>query len=67
MSDWTQDRNGRSNSSPEFRRLSAEVERIIRGDAFHIINGRADMTARLIMAQLAHKQNVGPLVSEVVE
>lgn len=61
QTDWTRDENGRSNSSPRFIELCREVERLIRGDAHQLIQGRADRTARLVMAQLAHKHNVGPL------
>jgi len=62
--DWTCDEAGMSNSSAEFDRLCREVERLIRGDAHHLIGGRADLTACLIMAQLAHVHNVGPLPKE---
>ena len=59
--DWTIDPGtGRSNSSPEFVRLCAEVERLIRQDAFKLIGGRADLTAGLIMAQLAHVHHLAP-------
>lgn len=61
MGDWTKARNGRTNSSAEFNRICKEVERLIRGDAFHIINGHADMTARLIVAQLAHVHCMAPV------
>jgi hypothetical protein len=58
--DWTA-LDGRCNSSPRFLELCAEIERLIRGDAHMLIAGRADKTARLILAQLAHKHGVGPL------
>jgi len=59
--DWTCDEFGVSNSSHEYLRLRDEIERLIRSDAHALIMGRADMTAGLILAQLAHKHNVGPL------
>lgn len=58
--DWTCDSDGRTNSSEQFTRLVREVERLIRGDAHKLIAGRADMTAQLIMAQLAHKHGLVP-------
>lgn len=59
--DWTVDpETSRSNSSALFNRLTAEIERLIRQDAFKLIAGRADMTAGLIMAQLAHVHHLGP-------
>jgi hypothetical protein len=59
--DWTIDpATSRSNSSPEFKKLCAEVERLIRGDAHQLINGRASMTAGLIMAHLAHVHHLAP-------
>lgn len=59
--DWTVDlQTGRSNSSPEFLRLSAEVGRIIRDDAHRLLAGRAADTGGLVMAQLAHKQGLAP-------
>lgn len=57
--DWTA-KDGRSNSSDLFKQLCAEVERLIRSDAFALIGGRADTTARLIMAQLAHLHGLAP-------
>lgn len=57
--DWTYDGTV-ANSSPEFLRLCDEVERLIRGDAHALIDGRADSTARLIMANLAHKHGLAP-------
>ena len=58
--DWTA-KNGKSNSSDEYLRLVAEVERLIRDDAHMLISGKADKTAGLIMAQLAHKHGLAPL------
>lgn len=59
--DWTVDpKTGRSNSSPEFLRLCDAVERLIRGDAHKLISGRADATARLVVAQLAHEHGMVP-------
>lgn len=58
--DWTA-KDGVSNSSEEYLRLVDIVERLIREDAHVLINGNVRETARLIMSQLAHKHNVGPL------
>lgn len=58
--DWTHDEQGRSNASKEFIRLCRVVECLIRNDAHALINGHADATARLIMAQLAHTQGMAP-------
>jgi DNA-binding NtrC family response regulator len=59
--DWTTDKNtGRSNSSPQFMALVNEIERLIRSDAHALIAGNAGSTARLIMAQLAHKHHLRP-------
>lgn len=58
--DWTTAPDGRVNSSPEFLRLVAEVERLIKGSAHSLLNGRADQTARLILAQLAHVHGLRP-------
>lgn len=57
---WDCSPEGRSNSSELFLHLTKEVERIIRGDAFMLLNGGANSTARLIMAQLAHKHGLRP-------
>lgn len=61
--DWTVDRRS-GRHSPEFLRLCDEVERLIRGDAHNLIAGRADETAGLIVAQLAHKHGLVPRVTE---
>jgi len=59
--DWTADpQTGRSNSSPLFLELVTEVERIIRSGADTIVSGRADTTARVIVAQLAHVHGMRP-------
>lgn len=58
--DWTWDERGHSNSSAKFMHLCNEVERLIRSDAHMLIAGRADMTARFIMAQLAHVHGLAP-------
>lgn len=60
MTDWTRDAGGRQNSSPLFLRLCDAVELLIRNDANGLLNGRADVTAKLIMAQLAHRYGLGP-------
>lgn len=62
--DWTVDpATGRSNSSRRFLFLCAEVEALIRGDAFQLIAGRADNTAVLIMARLAHEHGMRPVAA----
>ena len=54
MNDWTVDpETGRSNSSEKYNELCKLVESLIRGDAFMLINGRADETARMIVSHLA--------------
>lgn len=60
LTDWTADEQGRSNSSQEFREIAAVVEEIIRGDAHMLIGGRADATARLIVANLSHRFGMTP-------
>lgn len=61
---WTQDEDGVNNSSELFLELRDEIERLIRADAHMLINGNAGATAGLILAQLAHKHNFGPLNRE---
>lgn len=58
--DWTQ-KDGVANTSDEFLDLCDAVERLIRGDAHALLGGRADKTARLIMANLAHKHGLAPV------
>ena len=59
--DWTDHpKTGHTNSSPKFEELVKEVTRLIRADAHSLLAGHADMTARLIMAQLAHVHGLGP-------
>jgi hypothetical protein len=58
--DWTADAEGRSNSSEAFNALVGHVEQLIRNSATHLIAGRADMVAGLIVAQLAHKHGMAP-------
>lgn len=58
--DWTMD-GDRTNSSALFLRLVREVERLIRSSAHELISGRADQTARLIVAQLAHVHGLAPI------
>lgn len=67
--DWTCDADGRSNSSPAFHALVDAVESLIRGDAQSLIAGRADRTAGLIVAQLAHRHGMvpGPAAEEPAE
>lgn len=59
--DWTRARDGRSNSSSEFDTLVNAVEQLIRGEAHALINGRVDVVARLIVAQLAHVWKLRPM------
>jgi hypothetical protein len=60
--DWTIDKTtNNSNSSKLFNDLCTEVEQLIRNDAHILINGHAERTARLIMAQLAHKHKLIPI------
>ena len=64
--DWTMDLStGRTNSSPKFEELVVEVTRLIHNDAHMIISGNAGATARLIVAQLAHKHGLAPHKLEV--
>lgn len=65
--DWTVAEDGRSNSSELFVELCRQVERLIRGDASMIVAGRADATACLIMAQLAHVHGLRPAEKGVTE
>lgn len=59
--DWTVDpKTGRSNSSKRYKEICKHVERLIRNEAFSLIAGRADNTARLIVAQLAHVHGMKP-------
>lgn len=58
--DWTRGKDGRSNSSPLFNALIKEVARLIREDAHILIAGRAEDTAGLILAQLAHVHGLSP-------
>lgn len=60
--DWTIcPKDGRTNTSPEFDRLSGEVAQLIRNSANDIVRGRTEAVGRFIMAQLAHVHGVGPL------
>jgi hypothetical protein len=67
--DWTADpETGASNSSPEFIELAQFVSGLIRNEAHRLLDGHSPESAgRLIMAQLAHVKNVGPLPAEVAE
>jgi hypothetical protein len=58
--DWTTGNEGRSNSSEAYEWLVAQVTRLILNDAHQLINGRANHTAGLIMAQLAHVHGLVP-------
>jgi hypothetical protein len=64
--DWTVNPlDGRCNSSEMFNMLVVEVGKLIRGDAHTLLNGHADSTARLIVAQLAHKYKLQPNLQAV--
>lgn len=58
--DWTS-AGGRANNSRRFEQLVGFVDDIIRTSGHDLINGRSKSVARLILAQLAHCQNLGPL------
>jgi len=60
--DWTCDEKGVSNSSEKFIELSNAVAYLLNGECWNLMNGSAGRkaTARLIMAQLAHKYNMEP-------
>lgn len=59
--EWTVDpATGRSNSSAEFNRLVREIARLIRSEAHHLLAGRTETTAQLILAQLAHEHGLAP-------
>ena len=58
--DWTRGPDGRSNNSQLFLDLCDDIERVIRNEAHALINGRADQTARLIVARMAHKHALVP-------
>jgi hypothetical protein len=62
--DWTEF-NGWANSSPLFLELTAVVAQLIKNDAHHLLNGRADLTARLIIAQLVHVYGLRPSETDV--
>jgi hypothetical protein len=67
VTDWTTNAEGVSNSSREFEEIVHAVERLIRNDAlYRLIAGRADATARLIVAQLAHVHHLAPCSPDVV-
>jgi hypothetical protein len=58
---WTVDpKTGRSNSSEQFEAMVNEVESLIRGSGFSLINGRVGTVAQLIVAQLAHVHGLVP-------
>lgn len=61
VADWTMDGDGRSNASLEYLELVRAVERLIRSEAHTLIAGQADVTARLIVSQLAHVHGLAPV------
>ena len=56
---WTE-KDGRANSSDLYVGLREEIGRIIRDDAHTLIAGRADLTAGMILSQLAYVHGFGP-------
>lgn len=58
---WTVGPEGRANTSERYLALSARVGEILRNSAHDLIAGRTDGVGALIMAQLAHKEGLGPL------
>ena len=59
--DWTVDpKTGRSNSSKKYLEICRSIEGVIRKSAYDLIAGRADATARLIVAQIAHVHGLAP-------
>lgn len=57
--DWTA-LDGRSNSSPLFTQLVAEVRDNIVNGAFDIVQGHTETVARVIVARLAHRYGLRP-------
>jgi len=55
--DWTMDADGRSNSSEEFEAVVVFVARLLQD---HRLGVPVEMTARLIVAQLAHTCRMAP-------
>ena len=62
MNDWTKDENGNTNSSQKYIQCVNHVEQLLRDSAHTLIAGRADLVARLIVAQLAHVEELGPQI-----
>lgn len=60
---WTS-KDGGTNSSDEYLRLSDEVARLIRSQAHALLRGDAASVGRLIMAQLAHVHGLAPTQPE---
>lgn len=58
--DWTVGPHNKSNTSQVFNVLVADIKRIIRNDAATLIARRADATARIIAAQIAHVHHFVP-------
>jgi hypothetical protein len=60
---WTASDEGRENSSPAFTHLEREIEKLLCNGAAGMVMSHTWVknTARLILAQLAHVHNVGPL------
>lgn len=60
--DWTQDKDGRANSSELFQGLVGEVDRLIKDSSHDLIAGQTRSVAGLILAQLAHKHGLSPAI-----
>jgi hypothetical protein len=60
--DWTTGPDGQSNSSDAFEEAVTAVARLLRN---HMLGTDVTMTARLIVAQLAHRQRLAPRKSDV--
>jgi len=60
ITDWTCDDEGRSNSSEIYQEICRHVENLISGAALDLIAGRADLTARIIVSNLAHVYGLKP-------
>ncbi len=57
--DWTT-KDGRANSSDQFKEIAGHIADLIRGSAHSLICGQTESVAALILAQLAHVHNLEP-------
>lgn len=60
LTDWTEGPDGRSNSSDQYNKIVAVVERLIRNGAHTLINNGPEALARTIVSQLAHVHGLRP-------